>query len=108
MEFICRQCSKMACPFVNEEDRRAIVECQSFIRRVLVKELPEPLDIPKIVPEIIETLDRMTDELLAKAEVDGDEFNKMADAAIEAKDNMELLKKLIGENMEREFQEEEM
>jgi hypothetical protein len=29
-EFICRQCSKVACPFVNAEDRHAVVECKSF------------------------------------------------------------------------------
>jgi hypothetical protein len=42
LEFICRLCSKKACPLVNDEDRRAVVECKSFTHEPLPKE-PGPV-----------------------------------------------------------------
>jgi len=67
---------------------------------------PEPMDILAVSSNMISTLSDMVCELLAKALTRNDVYDRMADYAIEARENLECVHKMVADKQAEEFQED--
>lgn len=92
-ESICRQCSKVACPLVNPEDRRAVVECKSFTHREIIK-----------APEFNLALAAL--QHLLPAEIDKEQDDVLNGYLVDMFDAAEGYLKVKGDKEYREFQED--